>query len=221
MPKKETGEILSDIKLRFFTVSYTTRTPLLGGRPLERVTDEYLHTMIRGRLGTVFDELSPKEQLKEIKKWREKTISSFRRHIFDGTEALCLGGLQIKAALKESARVCRLTQRIKGLTDAIRLGLSVCEEFVPLLRDGEFVVEPDDLLEGFVLIPFPRTTAIRNWELVCPPAVFAATLSVISPLLTDKVLKKLCQVACDVGFGSGRAHGHGKAELTGFRVLKR
>jgi len=216
------SEALAKIEIRRYAVTYETTTPLLGNAPAEGrlVSNEYVEDLLRGRLGEVFDQLPPAEQQQEIEKWKQKTITVFRRCDYNGAKALCMRGDNIKGAFKETAQVHRLTEAVRGLTGALQHGLIVEESVVLFLRRGKPVTKPDDLMEFFLPPTFNRpSSAVADAESLGPPITFNATLKLISPLITTDLIRRLAELVGDIGFCGGRAHGNGKAKLIDFREL--
>jgi len=217
------SEALAKIEIRRYAVTYETTTPLLGNAPAEGrlVSNEYVEDLLRGRLGEVFDQLPPAEQQQEIEKWKQKTITVFRRCDYNGVKALCIRGDNVKGALKETAQVHRLTEQVRGLVGALQHGLDIEEWVVPFVRDNKTVTKPDDLTEFFLPPTFNRpSSAVANAETVNSPVRFTATLVVFSPLLTPKLIRRICELAVHIGFCGGRIHGYGKAKLVDFRELE-
>jgi len=216
------SEALAKIEIRRYAVTYETTTPLLGNAPAEGrlVSNEYVEDLLRGRLGEVFDQLPPAEQQHEIQKWTQKTITVFRRSNYNGSKVLCIRGDNMKGALKQTAQVYRLTEQIRGVAGALQLGLNVEEWFIPLLRNNKPITKPDDITEYFLPPIYNRpTAAVADAETLNPPATFSATLVTLSPLLIPDLVRRIAELAGDLGFLGGRAHGFGKCRLLSFRQL--
>lgn len=221
MKTKDISEVLSDIQIRRYAATYETTTPLLGGSPAEGriISQEYVEDLLRGRLGQIFDQLSPTEQQEQIDRWKKKSITVFRRLQHNGSTVLAIGGDNIKGALKEAASAFRLTSEIRGLSEALHTGTTCEEWYIPLMRDNKYILKPDGIVERFIPPEYKRPAAVATAECLQPPVSFNGTLKVLSPLLTTPLMHKIAELAGEVGFWTGRKHGHGKAKLVNFREL--
>ena len=189
-----------------YKVQYESVGLILGGRPQEDVSEGYLRDLIEGTLGEKFRALTDDEKVKEMKEWKKKTITVFRRM---PNGQLALGAVQLKAAMKEVSQIFGLKLKQQLQHGIWVTGVNVDgEEFLPLFRNGKPVMKPDGYKENFIPPTFTNPKAcIKVWERLNPGVTFEATLQAKSPKLDEPALDKLTNLVDAIGSGRGQQDG--------------
>ena len=214
-----------------YKVQYESVGKILGGRPQENVSEGYIKDLIEGTLGEKFKALTDEEKVKEMKAWRAKSITVFRRM---PNGQLALGAVQLKSAMKEVDRVFgfKLKQQlqhavwVKGVTvDG--------EEYLPLFRDGKPIMKAECYEENFIPPTYGNPKAcIKVWEALRAGITFAAIIEIKTSHLTPEVvvststtkpkrpklniIDALGELTRGVdAIGSGRGQQHGRVKRVG------
>jgi hypothetical protein len=167
-------------------------------------------------------ELKLKEALETLpEEEQEQTEIEKRTLVFRRIEGhFAVHGGTIRSHLKECARLLAslvLPKRVEGLRSLnVRAtnGLYIAEDWIPLLRDGQPIREPELQREFFVRATNPRTGAplssIKLCEGLRPNITLSFTLLNLGNTVSEQELDAIMSYGGIHGYGQERSRGYGR-----------
>ncbi len=205
----KTQKEMPNIEPMKWKVSFQSVGQICGGRPQTEVSQTYLEDLF-GTLGEKFGALTDVERTDQMKIWKKKMITVFRR-MPDGQ--LAFGADQLKAAIKEIANVGGVGLKQHFQHGVWVEGVSVNGlHYLPIFREDKPLKKPDGYYETEIPPTFMNPRAcIKASEAIYPVITFDAMVTTISPKLKVGLPNLLAKVN---NLGSARAHGYGMVTCT-------
>lgn len=162
--------------------------PLLGGVALDKeIFTKYIATKARD-----FEKENAKEDVENVVDANEK-VTGFYRDVETGN--VIVKGYQIKGFMKEAAKALKDQLGLASCVSKIDNFVFIAEDNIPVMRDGEWIKQPDNFLERPLRGETPQgpRVSLAKSEQVCGDWYIDITVKVIENKKTAK------SVALDMG----------------------
>lgn len=162
--------------------------PLLGGVALDKeIFTKYIATKARD-----FEKENAKEDVENVIDENEK-VTGFYRDVETGN--VIIKGYQIKGFMKEAAKALKDQLGLASCVSKIDNFVFIAEDNIPVMRDGEWIKQPDNFLERPLRGETPQgpRVSLAKSEQVCGDWYLDITVKVIENKKTAK------SVALDMG----------------------
>lgn len=198
---------------RRFTVRLRTTAPLCGGVPRN---DELVRSWLKAHTG--YDDATTDAQEAETREAMEGRITKGEDAVWtsfpSNAQGLYLHERQLKAMLKENAKVLGLVKANPGLGQILQHAVHVRPAYIALGR-----TEPDGCEEKpiHVMTAQGPRTALKRFDYLNPGVEFAFTVAVAKGgkggLFTLEMLATILANAQSAGIGANRSQGFGTFEV--------
>ncbi len=205
------------IKPVTYKATFESETLVTGGRPSGPISDSYLKELVEGTLGEKFNGLTDDEKAAEMKRWKKKNITVFRRM---PNGQLAFGANQVKAALKEINSVHGFKINKQHLQHGLYIAGEIVdgEQYIPIYRGEKPILSPDTYHETEIPGTFlnPKS-CVKSSEALMPPITFTVTAEVSSPKLKPVIETMFKGIRA---IGSNRSEQLGVVKLTKIEAVQ-
>lgn len=213
-----------------YRVTIRTTHRLIGGIPAVNVGDDKSRNIMESWLRKSLGDKLTEEELAELtdksfdeaaSEAEEESSTTFKSN----DNGIYIEGRQVKAMLKEAASRLGYGKAVKGSRPSLRQdlheALHVDENAIPIMRDGQYVTEPDGYEARSIHVmtaqgprtSIKKTAHVNNAEL-------SFTVRILNMVaLKEEHLINILAFGQDLGIGADRSQGNGKFEVIDFEHI--
>lgn len=207
-----------------FRIELQFRSKILGGIPKNL---ELIEPWLRGRgvPAPVAKDMAPDiaEEV-DVTGEAEKAWTGFKRD----DDGLYIEDRQVKASLKETANILKITSKVRGSRNYIQHGVFVKPQRIHFTRDDKLVKEPDGFVEKAIHVMTaqgPRDALKRSDYVLKATVVFEIWM--VKPyhedgrtMLAKSHLEAMFKLGEENGLGASRTQGYGKYNLVKLEAIQ-